>query len=285
MSSRHRVHARSTGVAPGQNPASRSTISLDRRRSPLTGGLLGLLVLALVTSACGGSGSSNTPPTTGTTGGTQTPPQLSVKDDDPQTYVASSSVGFGEGPAPHISAAVRNAAAAAGCSIRADASAVGIHLSTSDLVNLHTDDPDYSTQTLPPTNGMHNPIWANWGIYTTAIPYRFEVHNLEHGGIAIHLGSAVPKPLTKQLYALWASSPPFMLLTPTTGGDVPASGITTTSWQRALLCPTTSTKTITAIRTFRDAYRGRSREAVPSANAGTTANDLPTPTIGEPAAG
>ena len=285
MSSRHLVHARSTDVVPGQNPASRSTISSDRRRSPLAGGLLGLLVLALLASACGGSGSSSTPPTTSTTGGTQTTPQLSVKDDDPQKYVASSSVGFGEGPAPQISAAVRNAAAAAGCSVRADASAVGIHPSASDLANLHTDDPDYSTQTLPPTNGMHNPVWANWGIYTTAIPYRYEVHNLEHGGIAIHLGSAVPEPLTKQLYTLWASSPPFMLLTPATTGDAPASGITTTSWQRALLCPTASTKTITAIRTFRDAYRGRSREAVPSANAGTTANDLPTPTIGEPAAG
>lgn len=285
MRSRHLVHARGADALSGLSPARRSTISSDRRRSRLAGCLLGLLVLALLASACGGSGSSSTPPTTSTPGDTQTTPQLSVKDDDPQKYVASSSVGFGEGPAPQISATVQSAAAAAGCSVRADASAVGIHLGASDQVNLHTDDPDYSKQALPPTNGMHNPVWANWGIYTTAIPYRFEVHNLEHGGIVIHLGSAVPDSLTKKLYALWASSPPFMLLTPATAGDTPAPGITTTSWQRALLCPTTSAKTITAIRTFRDAYRGRSREAVPSANAGTTANNLPTPTIAEPAAG
>ena len=284
MRSRDRVHAPGKDAVPEQRRIGGSASGSERRRTPLSGRLLGLLALALFATACGGVGDSSKHQTPSTADGTQAAPQLSVRDDDPQKYVGSSSVGFGEGPAPQISAAVRSAAAAAGCSVRADASAVGIHLSASDQVNLHTNDPDYSKQTLPPTNGMHNPVWADWGIYTTVIPYRFEVHNLEHGGIVIHLGSAVPELLAKKLYALWASSPPFMLLTPATGGDVPVSGITTTSWQRALLCPTASATTITAIRTFRDAYRGRSREAVPSANAGVTASELPQPAIPEPAA-
>src|SRR4051794_39353590 len=70
---------------------------------------------------------------------------------------------LGEGPAPMLSPTVRRAAVRAGCRLRSDASAVGIHMLLSDVTPLHVDNPDYSRQVLPPTNGHHRPIWANWG--------------------------------------------------------------------------------------------------------------------------
>ena len=102
-----------------------------------------------------------------------------------------SSVGFGEGPAPSIAPAVRKAAKRAGCTLRSDPSAVGIHLLISDIPPLHVDNPDYSKVPRPPTNGHHRPLWANWGFYQQPVPYAYEVHNLEHGGIIIHLGLGI----------------------------------------------------------------------------------------------
>ena len=43
----------------------------------------------------------------------------------------------------------------------------------------------------PPTNGLHRPVWANWGFYQQPVPYAYEVHNLEHGGVIIHIGLKV----------------------------------------------------------------------------------------------
>ena len=70
-----------------------------------------------------------------------------------------------------------------GARVRSDPSAVGIHLLLSDVVPLHVANPDYSKQKRPPTNGLHRPIWANWGFYQQPVPYAYEVHNLEHGGV------------------------------------------------------------------------------------------------------
>ena len=94
-----------------------------------------------------------------------------------------SSVGFGEGPAPSFAPAVQRAAKRAGCRLRADPSAVGIHLLISDIVPLHRDDPDYRKVPRPPTNGHHRPLWADWGFYQQPVPYAYEVHNLEHGAV------------------------------------------------------------------------------------------------------
>jgi hypothetical protein len=47
---------------------------------------------------------------------------------------------------------------------------------------IHTTDPiDYPDP--PPTSGPHNPCWARWGVYDTAVAAERWVHNLEHGGV------------------------------------------------------------------------------------------------------
>ncbi len=35
----------------------------------------------------------------------------------------------------------------------------------------------------PPTSGVHDPCWANWGVHTDVVPARYWVHNLEHSGV------------------------------------------------------------------------------------------------------
>ncbi len=259
---------------------------------------LALLAGALLIAGCGsGSGSSSSsdtssttaPATTASAAATTAPKSpaggVSVKSVDPSKFLRGSSVGFGQGPAPSFAPAVRKAAARAGCRLRADPSAVGIHLIVSDIVPLHVDNPDYSKVPRPPTNGHHRPLWADWGFYRDPVPYAYEVHNLEHGGVIIHLGLTITVGAGTAVLKLWASSPPYLLVVPGRSPDVPARGATVTSWQRAMICKTWNARVLPAIRTYRDTYRGTGPEQVPSLNTGTTATDLPLPALPDPTAG
>ena len=61
----------------------------------------------------------------------------------------------------------------------------------------HSDVPTLATKpkwnSMPPTSGPHYGQWAIWGSYDEPIPVAQTLHNLEHGGIVIHYGPAVPK--------------------------------------------------------------------------------------------
>jgi hypothetical protein len=259
---------------------------------------LALLAGALVLAACGsGSGSSSSSSDTTATGAPATTAAaapaatttaqggLSIKGIDPSKFMRGSSVGFGEGPAPSFAPVVRKAAKRAGCRLRADPSAVGIHLLISDIVPLHVDNPDYSKVPRPPTNGHHRPLWANWGFYRDPIPYAYEVHNLEHGGVIVHLGIGIRTAAGTAVLKLWAASPPYLVIVPGRPADVPPHGATITSWQRAMICKTWNARVLPAIRSYRDTYRGTGPEQVPSLNTGTSAADLPTPALPDPTGG
>jgi len=247
-----------------------------------------LLLAGCGSSSSSSSSSSESTATSAPAGSTATTTSgksgLTIQSVDPSKYLQGSSVGFGEGPAPSFTPAVKRAASRAGCRLRADPSAVGIHLLVSDIVPLHVDNPDYSKVPRPPTNGHHRPIWANWGFYQQPVPYAYEVHNLEHGGIIIHLGVKITRAAGERVVRMWAASPPFMLIVPGLPADVPANGATITSWQRAMICKQWNPRVLGAIITYRDTYRGTGPEQVPSLNTGTSAQDLPTPVLPDPSA-
>ena len=140
---------------------------------------------------------------------------------------------------------------------------------------LHVANPDYSKVPRPPTNGHHRPIWANWGFYQQPVPYAYEVHNLEHGGVAIHLGLNINRAAGTQGVRLWADSPPYLLIVPGLPADVPQRGATVTSWQRAMVCKTWNPRTLKAIRIYRDIYRGTGPEQIPSLDSGASARTCP----------
>jgi pyruvate/2-oxoglutarate dehydrogenase complex dihydrolipoamide acyltransferase (E2) component len=256
-----------------------------------------LLAGALLLAGCGSSGGSSSsseaptatpatsaaadaPATTSTTAGSSD--TLTIKSVDPSKFLRGSSVGFGEGPAPTLSPTVRRAAKRAGCTLRSDPSAVGIHLLLSDVQPLHVANPDYSKQPRPPTNGLHRPVWANWGFYQQPVPYAYEVHNLEHGAVIVHIGLRVTRKQGTRMIQLWAASPPYVLVVPGLPADVSQRGVTVTSWQRAMVCKTWNARTVAAIRTYRDVYRGTGPEQIPSLNSGSSAPDLPTPALPDP---
>ena len=264
---------------------------IARRALPL---LAGVLLLAGCGSSSGGS-SSNETATTATTAAstaseeapaaTTEEPGLSIATIDPTKFTRGSSVGFGEGPAPSFAAAVKKAAKNAGCRLRADPSAAGIHLLISDIVPLHRDNPDYSKVPRPPTNGFHRPLWADWGFYQQPVPYAYEVHNLEHGAVVIHLGLNISRLAGTKVLRLWAASPPYLLIVPGLPADVSRRGATVTSWQRVMICKTWNPRTLNAVRIYRDTYRGTGPERAPSLNTGTGAEDLPRPVLPDPSAG
>lgn len=239
-----------------------------------------LLAGALLLAGCGGTSDSKSSsdsadpesPAVATPTTTATTDSLTIQSIDPSKFLRGSSVGAGMGPPPPFARAVRRAATRAGCRLRADLSAG----------RNHVDNPDYSLVPRPPTNGPHRPIWANWGFYTQPVPYAYEVHNLEHGAVVIHLGLRIGRPAGTSVVRTWAASPPYLLIVPGLPADVPQRGVTVTSWQRAMICKTWNARTLAAIRTYRDAYRGRGPEQIPSLNSGGTADDLPTPALPDP---
>jgi hypothetical protein len=252
---------------------------------------------ALLLAGCGSSsGSSSSSTSSSETTSTDAPAAettdtsasqsgLTIKPEDPSKYLRGSSVGFGEGPPPSFAPAVQRAAKAAGCRLRADVSAVGVHLLVSDIVPLHVDNPTYGKVPRPPTNGHHRPLWADWGFYQQPVPYAYEVHNLEHGGVIVHLGLNINRAAGTRVLRLWASSPPYLVIVPGLPADVSRQGATITSWQRAMVCKKWNPRVLSAIRTYRDIYRGTGPEQVPSLNTGASAEDLPKPVLPDPTGG
>jgi hypothetical protein len=245
-----------------------------RGRLALLGLITALLVAGLALAGCGGGDDGGNGTTTTTSGGTQS-------DEDQARFPRDSSVGYG-GPAPPIAARLRNAARAAGCTVR------GFPFEPVEIQSdgsYHTEgNPEYKVS-LPPTSGLHNPVWADWGVYDTPVPFKFQVHNLEHGGVIIHLGSQLPAGARNAVIDLWRESPPFLLVTPETFPQFPAKAVVVTSWQRWMVCNPYTPKALQAIRVYRDVYRGTGPEGAGALNSGASADGLPKPAIPDEGAG
>jgi len=129
--------------------------------------------------------------------------------------------------------------------------------------------------TRPPSNGQHYPLWAVWGFYTDAVNPRQVVHNEEHGGVILWLGSKVPASTVSKLQDLYNEKSDGMFGTkfPSLGSKVAITAWTgnPATYQQngdfgkghIAVCPTFTSKTESAFRTFRDAYRGHGPEGIP----------------------
>ena len=230
-------------------------------------------------AGCGGSSGGDA------SGNSGTPLPTASSEDDSAYQPRASTVGDGLLAAPPtMDAAVATAAKAAGCSVRtfpADNGGLGAGKARTHVTTL---EPGYS-QSLPPASGPHSDVWANWGYYTQPVPYRYLVHNMEHGGVEIHYGSGLTPANAAALAGVWAEKPAYMVVVPNTGAAFPKQGIVVTSWQRWMVCKPFSAKSLPAIRAFRDTYRGAGPEQVPSKDAGADAPGLPKPAASDPKTG
>jgi hypothetical protein len=136
--------------------------------------------------------------------------------------------------------------------------------------------------TYPPAGGQHYGQWAVWGFYTEPVDPKQVVHNEEHGGVVMWWGPKTPKAEIEKMRAFYSSSPNSMFGTPvgTIKGKSLGSKVAITAWTgdpktyqlkgdfgtaHVAICPTFNES---AFKTFRDAFRGKGPEGVP-----TSAND------------
>ena len=241
------------------------------RRRWLTPIAIGACVLAVV--GCGTNAGSNN-------GGNGT----TNAQNDPH-FPRGSSVGNGISPAPPIARRVKQAADAAGCTVRSFPPEVTAYVASGPYAGtLHVETEPTYHQSLPPTSGLHYPVWADWGVYNKPVPFRFIVHNLEHGGIEIHYGKSISSDDLQKIIAFWRASPAYLLVLPEDFPQFPPNAVVVTSWQRWMVCKPFEEKDLAAIAVYRDTYRGTGPEYAPAINSGEgdATPGLPTPEIKDP---
>ncbi len=167
---------------------------------------------------------------------------------------------------------VRAAMEAAGCSFRSAPSAGRGHMTGEDQRIRYS--------TFPPTSGTHHPAPAVWNAYTDPVDPRQAVHNLEHGGIVIWYGPALPSAQRARLDAFYEKSPNGLLVSPLQdpfpGVAYPkheplGPRVALTVWTAPKSDPDAGTAYVAvcprvdleAFRAFRDAFRGKGPERIP----------------------
>jgi hypothetical protein len=100
-----------------------------------------------------------------------------------------------------------------------------------DMTNYHVSSDRLQWITNPPASGRHLPDWAPWGYYDEQVPDGNAVHNLEHGGVVVWLGSAVDSKMTAAIRGVlhsgdkWVVSPRAHL-----------DGLYSVAWMQGLSC-------------------------------------------------
>ena len=148
---------------------------------------------------------------------------------------------------------LENAAAEAGCDLR-----LGLPDEGANHLEPGAKAPDYGTK--PPTSGNHvtTPFQQADGAYLERPELIELVHSLEHGRIEVQYAPELPEADQLALKGVFDESPSGMLLLP--NPDMPYE-VAATAWTQLLGCKKyEGTKTLDAIRNFRDNFRGRGPE-------------------------
>ncbi len=175
-------------------------------------------------------------------------------------------------PPPPIAAGVEAAAQTAGCTVKSWPSEAN--------PQNHIDGEAATTITVPPLSGAHNPRWADWGVYNQPVPYKYQLHNLEHGGVFVHYGRNVPVAGVNAIREWWATSPAYILVAPDTAPQFPATAVVAGSQQRWLVCKRFTPAQIAAVDAFAKEYRGRGPEQIRAIDSSDARpSDHPAPVI------
>jgi hypothetical protein len=200
--------------------------------------------------------------------------------DPPSTTPRHSSVGNAQGPAPGVGRTVRKLAVSAGCTVASFKSAGINHGSLATK---------YRYPQTPPVSGTHYPRWAEWGIYDQPVPPQYLLHNLEHGGVVVHIAAAIPAELREFYdaepgYLIFVPPASARLAPPAAGTSTfPGAGLVLTSWQRRMVCPTWSPDVLRAVRAYVRRYRGTGWESIPPYQpSGKRPKNVPAPVVMSP---
>jgi hypothetical protein len=122
--------------------------------------------------------------------------------------------------------------------------------------------PGFTYNSDPASSGPHFSSPANWGTYSTPVSQLVAVHNLEHGGIAAEYGSGVPANYWGNLINEIKKDPNGMILFPYPKLKKTLAFV---AWRHVAICnPKNQDNIVKAFDAFRDAYRYRGPEHLPT---------------------
>ena len=97
----------------------------------------------------------------------------------------------------------------------------------------HVDtDEDLESETFPPTSGRHFGDWAPFGLYEEPVEDGYAVHNLEHGGVAVWLGTKVDEDTTEAIAELLDDDEKWLV-----APREDLEGLFSAAWGAGLSCP------------------------------------------------
>ena len=163
-------------------------------------------------------------------------------------------------PPPSISANVNAAAQTAGCTVKS-------FPSEADPQN-HISGESQTKISVPPLSGAHNPRWADWGVYNQPVPFKHQLHKLEHGGVFNHYGTKVPVEGVNAIREAWAKSPGLPDRRSRHRASVPDERRRRRQPARWLVCKPFTPGQVSAIEAFVAEYRGRGPEQGSANSAG-----------------
>ncbi|MCW2955971.1 MAG: rane protein [Thermoleophilia bacterium] len=143
----------------------------------------------------------------------------------------------------------------------------------------HVDDrEDLTWKSFPPTSGNHFDAWASWGYYESEVPDGNAVHNLEHGGVVVWLGTKVDDATRDAIVDLLDDEEKW-LVTPRPDLE----GLFSAAWALGLSCPPEALSklgpeaTAEALDTWYDTVNSTGSEAEKEVPAFAGAMKEPTP--------
>jgi Protein of unknown function (DUF3105) len=116
----------------------------------------------------------------------------------------------------------------------------------------------YQYNSIPATSGLHNPQTAIWNLYDEPVPQIHTVHNLEHGGVVVEYGSAVPAATVSEITDWYSQDTRGLIVEPLAPGlekqrPELADKIVLTAWTHMMTCQGFDEE---AFDDFLDDYRG-----------------------------
>lgn len=135
--------------------------------------------------------------------------------------------------------------------------------------------PDgFEYNSVPASQGPHDPEWLRWGVYDRPVPELNVVHNLEHGGLTIQYGRDVSENDVAELLAWFEEDSDAIIIAPHDGlgGEIALAAWTVddveqdvesiyrSSVGNVLHCDGFDAA---AFSEFRDDFRGRAPERIP----------------------
>jgi hypothetical protein len=158
----------------------------------------------------------------------------------------------GTTPPPVETDDLERSASAAGCELRLDLPDEGNrHVPASRT-------PRY--QSTPPTSGDHDATPLADGAYRDSPEPRFFVHSMEHGRVVIHYRPDLAEDDQLALKGVFEDDPGGMILIQ--NPDMPHA-VAATAWRNAIVCDSYDEQVLSALRNFRDRFRGKGPERIP----------------------